>query len=944
MSDGPPKGADEGDPASSVDPDRAAGDGEATSDETRVERAAERAAEVVRLPAPTGAVAVVEEADDASEHADRYDVASLPRGTLLGHHVLLGPVTRRSSNATYCAYDPEGDRRVIVKLYHPGGNDQDDQAQALPLVQQANVLARLSHPCVERIHEAGIYGPWVFLATEFIDGLDLRHWMEARDEPFPWPEVLRVFREAGRGLAAAHQAGIVHGDFRPANVLMGKEGRLVVVDFGLAPAVEEQADDIDVSELRDSLVGSSSSADETQPTANEPSGRSGTPAFMAPEQHLEGARADARSDQFSFCVALYEALYGERPFSGNRPRAIALEAVRHNVRPPPPGSNVPAWLRAAVLRGLSPRPEDRFPGMEALLRELARDPAASRRRWAWGAVLATALVASGAVVAERLEADRSVCDGQGDALTEVWTPERRDSIARAFETTGRAWADPTWRYTEAKLDTWAEEWRDLSKRACLATRVWGDAAERTYEVRLACLDRHLDGLQATLEILETIDGPTLDRAHVLAQGLPTPRQCLDTNTLLTLGLPADEQLEEVDAVQGELSGLDAELALGRNAVVVRELTALQPRIETTEDGPSLARSQLLLGRAHLATGSPHAETVLHEAARTALEAGDPRLAMEAWMGRMQALQQEGRVEEALALADYVESMLQSRRFSWMRPTLDVARGDLEHARGHDADALAHYHAAIEHEQARADPDPLRLLPAWRGQARVLMEHGDLDEALPPLQTALDATHDALGPLHPAAIDTLRALGEVERRRGRSSEARALFTHALELVHKTDPDQTDLEVELETAIGSLLAAEGDPERATHHLERALAAAGGREAMEHPAVFRVAVMLARAEHETGDTAGAIELLEAVLAPRRSAGHPLGTSPDPATGTSPPSTADWVDAELLEASLHWATGEPQRARALATGIEAQLHDSAAHQVYRDDVTRWLEEHPAP
>ena len=878
--------------------------------------------------------------DASDEHAEHYDVESLPRGTQLGRYVLLGRISERSSEVVYGAYDPEGDRKVSLKLFHPGGDDDDEQAHRtrMSLVRQAQALAKLSHPCVERIYEAGIYGPWVFLATEFIDGIDLRHWMEARDDPFPWPEVLRVFREAGRGLAAAHKAGSVHRDFRPANVLMGKEGRLVVVDFGLAPEVEEAADDIELSELRESLVGTPP-IDDTSPSS--PSTlMAGTPAYMAPEQHVTG-HADARSDQFSFCVALYEALYGERPFSGNRPRAIALEAAKHNVRPPPPGSTVPGWLRAAVVRGLSPRPDERFPSMEALLRELARDPAASRRRWGWGAAVALGLAGAGTLMAMQLEADRSVCDAEGDALAEAWTPARRAALRGAFEATGRSWADPTWRYAEAKLDTWADEWRDLSRRACMATRVWGDAAERTYELRQACLARHLVGLEATLEVLEDLDGPALDRAHALVQQLPPPRQCADTNTLLSLGLPLEDHRDDVEALHRELAGLEARLALGRTIAVLRDATARQVRVEAPEAAPLIARGRLLLGRARLAASEPDAEAALHEAARAALEAGHPHLAVQAWSARMEALRREGRGDEALTLGDYVEAMLVHKRLGWLRPALDITRGDAERSRDRAAEALARYHGAIEHEQARPDPDPLRLLPAWRGQAAVLVARDDVDEAAPPLQTALEVTRDALGPMHPAAIEVLQDLGRVQQRRGQLSEARAHFEQALELVRKVDAGNDERVAELEAAVGSLYAAEGDPERARDHLERAFTAAGGTAAAERTEGFRLGVMLAHAQRDAGDVARALELLEAVLAPRRAAPYPAPRSE--AVGEQP-STAERVDAELAQASLLWDSGEAERARALVEGVGARLDDTTAHQVYRDDVTRWLEEHVIP
>ncbi|MCH9681742.1 MAG: serine/threonine-protein kinase, partial [Deltaproteobacteria bacterium] len=739
--------------------------------------------------------------EDANESgAEQYDVDSLPRGTQLGRFVLLGRIAETPSGVIYGAYDPEGDRKVSLKLFHPAGTTEaQTHEDQVARVQQAQALAKLDHPCVERIYEAGTYGPWVFLATEFVDGIDLRQWMKVRDEPFPWPEVLRLFREAGRGLSAAHKGGIVHRDFRPSNVLLGKEGRLVVVDFGLAPAVVEEEDDIKLSELRESLPGVTK--DEADPLGGR---RAGTPAYMAPEQHLTGF-ADARSDQFSFCVGLYEALYGERPFSGNRPRAIALEVAKHKVRPAPPSSSVPAWLRAVVLRGLHPHPALRYPTMEALLRELARDPAASRRRWVWGAVLAGGLATGGTALAFQLEADRSACGTDGDAQTEAWSADRRDALRDAFEATGRSWATNTWRHTESHLDAWSTEWRGLAERACLSTRVWGDAADVAYQHRMRCLDRELDGFETTLDVLDEIDAATLDQAHALAVDFPSSRYCLDHHTVIAMGLPPQEQREEIDALARELTEIEVRLHLGQTAAVEHTVVEIQPRLQATGDETTIARGQLLLGQMQARTHDEAAEQTLHTAAQTALRAGHSPIAIDAWISRMNLLVAQGRAPEAASLGDYAAATLDNKRFVWLRTGLEIVRGHVERARGRPAEALGHYHAAIEYEDGRGTPtDPLRLVPAWLGLAEIHMARDDVDDAVGPLETALDATRDVLGPQHPAAVVVLERLGRVQRQRGQLADARAFLEQALEIAEQGATLTTVRRSALDGAIGTLAA--------------------------------------------------------------------------------------------------------------------------------------------
>ncbi|MCA9653531.1 MAG: serine/threonine protein kinase [Myxococcales bacterium] len=873
-------------------------------------------APVVSLRPPVAEVVPPDEGTFAS-----LDLEGLPRGTQLGRYVLLGRLARRSDAVVYAAFDPESDHKVVLKLYDPGGDDDETtKRRCLRLVQQGQALAKLDHPCIERILEAGIFGERVFLAAEFVDGLDVRQWMEARDEPFPWPEVLRVFREAGRGLSAAHKAGVVHRDFRPSNVLMGTEGRIVVKDFGLASEVVEEDGDVEISQLRESLEAKPPDDTEPIPTI------AGTPAYLAPEQHLSG-HADFRSDQFSFCVALYEALYGERPFSGNRPRALALEAAKHKVRPAPPGSGVPAWLRTVVLRGLSPRPDDRFQSMEALLRELARDPSARRRRWALGAVAAAGLAAAGAGSMMLLEADAAVCEDTSTAMDDVWTTERREQLRESFVATGRRWAEPSWRYTESKLDAWSDNWRDYTRLACLATRVWGNAGERTYELRVACLDRNLAELDATLEVLATVDGPMLDHSHRLAQQLPDPRLCTDTATVMVVGLPAEEQREAVETLHRELAALEARLSLGRALAVQRETNELLPRITATEDQALAARGQLVLGRAALALSQPDAEPTLHRAAQTALEVGHAPRAIEAWTLRIDALVEQGRAAEAVALSDYVDAMLVNRRFGWLRPGVEVARGHAERTRGRPAEALRHYYAAVEREEERTHPDPLRLLPAWLGQSDVLDERDEVEEARLPLTTALDVTRSALGPQHPELVEVLRRLGRLAQRQGHLAEARHHFEQALEIVHLSDDPSPSLVATLERSVGSIHAAEGDAAAAALHLQRAFEGLGGSEAAAQPEVFRSGVALARSQRALSRSAEARALLESLLL------HASGDAPLPAL--------EVAEAELLLADLQWDDGLRVEGRDHAARALARLGDAPAHRARRREAEQWLAEH---
>ncbi|MFP2913337.1 serine/threonine-protein kinase, partial [Pyxidicoccus sp. 3LFB2] len=266
----------------------------------------------------------------------------LMRGSSVGRYVVLEPVGSGGMGVVYAAYDPKLDRKVALKLVRTDVEGRGTGAAwQQRLLEEAQALARVSHPHVVSIHDTGGYQGQVFLAMEFVDGGTLRDWLKAA--PRSWRDTLQVLLQSGQGLAAAHAAGLVHRDFKPDNVLLGTDGRVRVTDFGLA--------------LRDADL-----------EGNRGSGVAGTRGYQAPEV-LAGAPADARADQFAFCVSLYEALYGVRPFEGG-----------FGEPPPPPRDvRVPTGVRRALLRGLSLEPQARHPSMDVLLQELPTSRARAAR-------------------------------------------------------------------------------------------------------------------------------------------------------------------------------------------------------------------------------------------------------------------------------------------------------------------------------------------------------------------------------------------------------------------------------------------------------------------------------------------------------------------------------------------------------------------------------------
>jgi WD40 repeat protein/predicted Ser/Thr protein kinase len=306
----------------------------------------------------------------------------LAQAPTIGRYTFLKELGQGGMGVVCTAYDPKLDRKVAIKLTRSLATASPESRARI--LREAQAMARLSHPNVVQVYEVGELREELFVAMEFIDGVDLSEWLAA--ERRSWREVQRVFIEAGRGLAAAHAAGLVHRDFKPANVFVGADGRVIVGDFGLARASE--AAPVAAPPDRKALAAASELATPLTATG----ALLGTPAYMAPES-FEHNISDASSDQFAFCVALFEALHGRRPFAGGDVAAL-VRAVLHEEPTIPAGANVPGWLQQVALRGLRKRPEERWPSMNALLAALSFDPAARARGLRRGALAVSAVTVS----------------------------------------------------------------------------------------------------------------------------------------------------------------------------------------------------------------------------------------------------------------------------------------------------------------------------------------------------------------------------------------------------------------------------------------------------------------------------------------------------------------------------------------------------------------------
>jgi eukaryotic-like serine/threonine-protein kinase len=446
---------------------------------------------------------------------------ALKSGATIGRYVPSRVLGVGGMGVVYAAWDPQLEREVAIKLLRPDSRVAADVLKAR-LMREAQAMARLSHPNVVTIYEVGAKDDQVFVVMELVDGGTLTQWLHAA--PRSWSEIVRAFSAAGEGLSAAHTAGLVHRDFKPDNVLLRRDGRFGVTDFGLArEAALQESSTIESGELRQRF-------DERLTRTG---AVVGTPAYMAPEQ-LESNRCDARSDLFSFCVSLYEALYGGRPFAGRNVEELRASLARGAAEPR--AGAVPAWVTRHVMRGLHINPAERPASMRELIDALGRDPRQKLRRAGGAALVLSMIVLIMALVGDRLVTRRHRCDETAAPIAGRWNDAERAKIAGAFAKSGLPYAADTAGFVGRGLDAWAAAWRHERLDACEANQKHAQSAE-LYDLRMQCLDERLGELSAVVSELARGDKKSVDNAQGLVPPMGELERCRDEKYLRAVEPP-----------------------------------------------------------------------------------------------------------------------------------------------------------------------------------------------------------------------------------------------------------------------------------------------------------------------------------------------------------------------------------------------------------------------
>jgi tetratricopeptide (TPR) repeat protein len=693
-------------------------------------------------------------------------------GSTVGRYLVLERLGMGGMGIVYAAYDPELERRIALKIVRadPLGDDAR-AAMHERLLREARAMAQLAHPNVVAVYDLGRHGEQVFIAMEVVEGQTLDAWLGARRRS--WREVVDVFLGAGKGLAAAHAAGLVHRDFKPANVLIGRDGRARVTDFGLVHAAVAESVEWDAP-------ASKLATDAPARGMLTPLGALiGTPSYMAPEQ-FRREPADARSDQFSFCVALYRALYAVHPFPGGTVRELATAADAGPPLPRPAGMGVPRRLHRAVVRGLSIAPADRHPSMHALLDALEN---VSRRRSRTLTIAAMASAAVAAAVVHQLVRDApAACSDVGPQLERVWGRERRQLVERDFLATGKPYAAAAFTEVTRLLDGYTRRWADMRVEVCTAAASSGDPPAALTALRMTCLDARLGEVRALSDRLVGASAGTVEHAPAAVHTLPDLVGCADPRTLLGPLAPPAEQSARIAALRNELAAVNAIQQLGRYAEALDKARGLATMVAGLQFRPLEAEAQYLVGRAADGAGrTVEAQTALNQAVLSAEAGRNDELTARALIRLMTVKSDAGQNAEGLALAPRVSALIERiGGHDELEGLLHREKAGLLRNANRYAEAQVEGRAAVALFERRFGPDDLRIPPALTLLAELAGHGVEPSEALALARRGLAINRLVYGDAHPETAHAHHTVANALSKLGRFDEASAALEQALQI--------------------------------------------------------------------------------------------------------------------------------------------------------------------
>lgn len=716
---------------------------------------------------------------------------SLQAGDRLGRFSVLSELGAGGMGRIYEAYDPNLDRRIALKLVHDAGDEEHRQR----LVREAQALARLDHPNVVTVHEVGVHDESLFVAMELLRAGTLKQWI-AENPVGSRPrldDALSLLIDAAQGLMAVHDAGLVHRDVKPSNILLGENGRAKIADFGIARSVTRQSSSAALETVRDVSVLESRS-DLTRTGAS-----IGTPAYMAPEQHGKGP-VDASADLFAFCITAWETIFGERPFRGSNADELLSDIRRGRVRQPSHTQLDPS-TEATLRQGLSYRPSKRPSSMslviDALRLSLASTgaPQPRRRRTTpilLGTVGAVAL-ASTAALLSRTEADTpaATCVDAARAIEQDWTSHHRSSVRSGVRRSGAANAEQTGATVERMLDDYVATWGHAADALCRAKLV-DSKASAMLDQQAACLD---DSQRAFSEVVDVLSTPEVDVAPQAVQvvvSLPPVEACSDPRRLRGFSNPrAPEAKDALGSARAKLARARAYGGVGdhdRAIGLAREAMELGRKYGS----PSIeAAGLLVLGRHQERKGlAQEAERSLRASVKAAEVAHDHATRALALIQLVYLVGRDAqRNDEARALGADARTVLRMLGSApLLQADLDVHLGAADRVARNLDDALRHYESALKTYTDVYGPTHPQTGRALTSLGGLHITREEPDQAIEVLLRAKACFEASLGTEHPNVPVVLSNLGIAYKARGRLDLAIATLQDAVERRRKTDGDR------------------------------------------------------------------------------------------------------------------------------------------------------------
>jgi tetratricopeptide (TPR) repeat protein len=806
----------------------------------------------------------------------------------LGHHVLLHKLGAGGMGVVYAAYDERLDRRVAIKLLRKQGRP----GAGLRLIREAQALARLSHPNVVQIYEIGEFEDQPFLVMELIDGVTLNCWRAER--PRTRAEILEVFLAAGRGLAAAHAKGLIHRDFKPDNVMIRRDGVVVVMDFGLARGDERSELPLDELEPADepgnvptgnshesgeepilpaSVSGSNPSvrSSELERTLTEVGTVMGTVGYMAPEQ-MFGESVRDRCDQFSFCATLWEALYDRRPFRGTHLEAFSRSVLRGPPKPPEP-NDVPVWLRKVLERGLARNPDDRWPSMSELLDALQRDPTRRRRGWLTAVGLLALGIAgvAGVYMAEQRERERAereraeqiaACEREGQAIMQDWNEELATAIEQAFLATTSDFASSAWQHARPWFDGYAGEWAAVRTQICVETTVDSTRSEDSQALAVDCLDEgrmYFVGVLETLTHLGPDDASMVPSATSTASRLSPPSFCTNEALLRHRRLTPSELRDELTELRLRLERARARTYLGDHARAVVEAQAVLDEANELSWSPLAVRAGAAVSTLQIRLGKyDEAKQAAQRAFWTAASSRDE-------FGMLAGATELGMVlgflaqhEDARGWVLVAKALVEQLGLIGTVHEAHVCErlGTILRNMGEYEAALPHHKRALEIYEAVLGPEHPFVGVAEMTLGNAYSQVGDYQAALEAkvralaiLEAAQGPDHSEVGAIHNNIAVELDSLGDYQAALVSYQRALTIFEGAFGSEHP------HVALALNN-VGVLHCKRGECEEALKLQRRALAINEAELGPEHPSVGMTHLRIANTLHALESSDEALE----------------------------------------------------------------------------------------